>query len=88
MCAYPIGKIRRDMGAQEYNNYRYNWYLFNSIWSYNYTVSTLRGPSGTFLNYWQFASNDELQRYRNGQIAHDSFYSNAPLGQFASIGTG
>ena len=89
MCAYPIAKLRKDMNSQEYATYRNNWILFNTVWSYNYTVSTINGLSGGGLrSYYQFSSNTELQNYRQGQIAHDTVYSNAPVGQFTSIGTG
>ena len=81
ICAYPLGKIREDMGIREYINYKNSWYLFNTVWSYNYTVSTLNG-GGSAYSYYQFMSNGDLVSYSNGQLAHVAFYSNAPSSQF------
>jgi hypothetical protein len=84
MCAYPIGKVRKDMNSQEYSNYRYEWYLFNTVWSYNYTISTLNGQGATY-DYWAYKTNHDRNAYINGQAAHVAFYSNVPAAQFASI---
>ena len=81
ICAYPLGKVRIDMGIQEYRNYKTDWYFFNKVWTYNYTVSTLNGL-GKSNNYYQFMSNGDLISYSNGQLAHVAFYSNAPPTQF------
>jgi len=81
ICAYPLGKIRTDMGIQEYINYKNDWNFFNTVWSYNYTVSTLNGQ-GNLYHYYQFMSNGDMVSYSNGQNAHVSFYSNAPTSQF------
>jgi hypothetical protein len=81
ICAYPLGKIRTDMGIQEYINYKNDWNFFNTVWSYNYTVSTLNGQ-GNLYHYYQFMSNGDMVSYSNGQNAHFSFYSNAPTSQF------
>lgn len=81
ICAYPLGKIRTDMGIQEYINYKSDWNFFNTVWSYNYTVSTLNGQGGS-NHYYQFMSNGDVVSYSNGQLAHVVFYSNAPPNQF------
>jgi hypothetical protein len=89
ILAYPIGKVRKDLGIQEYINYQYNWELFNTVWSYNYTISTLNGgtiPSGSQpYKFYQFMTYKDVTSYSNGQISHISFYSNAPVGQFNNI---
>jgi hypothetical protein len=83
MLAYPIKKIRKDMGMAEYADYKKHWDYFTTVWSYNYTVSTLNGIAGKpMYRPWQHPSNEELLCFRNGQIAHASVYSNAPMGQF------
>jgi len=90
ICAYPLGTIRRDLGIQGYINYKNDWNMFNSVWAYNYTVSTLNGlsvasGSSALYNPWQFMSNGDLVSYSNGQQAHISFYSNVPATQFANF---
>lgn len=86
MIAYPIKKLRKDMGIQEYTNYKQHWDYFTRVWSYNYTVSTLNGIAGKpIYSKWQHASNEELLSYTNGQLAHVTVYSNAPPGQFNSF---
>ena len=84
MCAYPLGKVRIDMGTQEYMNYKADWYFFNTVWSYNYTVSTLNGLGGSNTPY-RFMSNGDMISYSNGQLAHVAFYSNAPTSQFKNF---
>jgi len=84
---YMMGKNRKDMGVQEYLRFRNDWVFFNTVYAYNYTVSTMNGLSADnkFYNPWQFASNGDLTSYMNGQTAHTSFYSNAPIGQFGNF---
>ena len=84
ICAYPLGKVRKDMGIQEYINYKNNWYFFNTVWSYNYTISTLNGE-GNLYNSYQYMNNTDISSYSNGQLAHIAFYSNAPANQFNNI---
>ena len=81
--AYPLGTVRRDMGIQEYINYKNDWNFFETVWSYNYTISTLNGLSGgSRYSPWQFMSNGDIVSYTKGQLAHFAFYSNAPANQF------
>ena len=47
ICEYPLLKIRKDMGFNEYYEYIKAWNTFNTVWSYNYTVSTLNSLSRT-----------------------------------------
>lgn len=84
ICAYPLGKLRIDMGIQEYTNYKTDWYFFNSVWTYNYTVSTLNSQGNLYSPY-QFMTNEHILSYSNGQLAHISFYSNAPTNQFKNF---
>jgi hypothetical protein len=85
--AYPLGTVRRDLGIQGYINYKNDWEFFNTVWSYNYTISTLNGLSVEFFGKyqfspWQFANYADIASYSNGQMAHFAFYSNAPTNQF------
>ena len=73
ICSYPLTKIRSCIPIQEYINYKHDWNLFNTVWSYNYTVSTLNGTSGSY-NPWQFSSNGSAVSYSNGQSAHVACY--------------
>ncbi len=86
ICAYPLAKVRKDMSIQEYITYKLDWNIFNTVWSYNYTISTLNGQAGKPLySYYQFLTIDDQVSYLRGQTAHASYYSNAPTGQFATI---
>lgn len=53
-----------------------DWERFEHIWSYNYTVSTLRAasPKDTTIRPYQFLNNNERISYKNGQAAHASVY--------------
>jgi hypothetical protein len=84
ICAYPLGKIRKDMNSQEYNNYIYEWNMFDTVWTYNYTISTLNGQGSRF-DYYAFLTNRDRISYINGQASHVSFYSNVSPLQFADI---
>jgi hypothetical protein len=74
--SYPLAKVRVGMPAQEYIQYKANWKIFNRIWAYNYSVSTLNG-SGTVYAPYEFASNAEVISYVSGQAAHIAYYSDA-----------
>ena len=84
ILAYPLGKVRKDMNAQEYINYVYDWEMFNTAWSYNYTISTLNA-NGANYSYYTFTTNHDRVSYINGQFSHVVFYSNVPPSQFANI---
>lgn len=84
VCAYPLGKIRKDMNSQEYNQYKYDWNMFNRVWSYNYTISTLNGQGASYT-YWTYTNFKDRTSYINGQESHVTFYSNIPPEQFANI---
>lgn len=89
MCLYPLQSIRRDMSMIEYNQYKQNWFYFNQVWEYNWTVSTLNAAlplSSARYAPWQHLSMNDLLSYSNGQLAHIQVYSNAPPGQFNNIG--
>ena len=80
ICAYPLAKIRVGMPAQEYMQYKANWYFFNDVWSYNYTVSTLNGSDPgqkRLYSPYEFMKNADFISYVNGQAAHIGYYSNA-----------
>ena len=84
ILAYPLGKIRKDMNSQEYTNYVYNWNMFNTVWSYNYTISTLNSQ-GQNHDYYAFTTQHDRVAYINGQVSHVTFYSNVSPRQFANI---
>lgn len=84
ICQYPLGKVRNDMGFQEYNRYKNDWTYFNHVWSYNYTVSTL-WAAGTPTSYYAFPTSDAALSYSNGQASHVAYYSNVDPKQFANI---
>ena len=82
MYSYPLAKVRSGMGSQEYTNYKQDWMFFNTVWSYNYTVSSLNGileseGKGSQYSSYKFASNADQISYRNGQISHQSVYPNS-----------
>ena len=83
ILAYPLAKVRSGIGIQEYINYKNDWNFFNTVWSYNYTISTLNG-SGKHYMYYQFMSNGDQVSYSNGQMAHAAFYSDN-MSQFNNI---
>lgn len=71
---YMFSTLRRGYGIQEYVNYQRDWVFFNTVWSYNYTVSTLNGQGGRLYQPWQFLSSQDRASYSNGQSAHASVY--------------
>lgn len=76
--AYPLANVRGGLGIQEYLNYKRDWIFFNTVWSYNYTVSTLNA-NGTYHSPWHFETNSDLVSFTNGQNAHTAFYSNVNI---------
>jgi len=76
IVAYPLAKVRVGMPSREYTQYKLDWFFFNDVWSYNYTVSTLNGSSG-ILSYspYDFAKNADFISYTRGQAAHIAYYS-------------
>lgn len=78
--SYPLAFQRKDLTNQERIKYTYEWNIFDQIWAYNYTASTIGGSP------WQFLNNNEHLAYRNGQISHATIYSTASIsGQFDNI---
>ena len=85
MCQYPLIKVRMDISFDEYIVYKNNWYTFNKIWAYNYTIRDLRERGGV-QNYYKFQSDSERLSYRIGQATHSYMYSDAATtGAFNSI---
>ncbi len=87
ICAFPLAYPRKDMNARERISFRYEWITFDTVWMYNYTVSTLNGTivPKAYLPY-QFQSYSEQIAYSNGQLSHIQYYSTAGLaGQFNNI---
>ena len=91
ICAYPLAKVKGTMSVQEYLNYKQDWYFFNTVWSYNYTISTLNGlassspptaPPGTPLNSYKFMRRADLVSYSNGQVSHTEVYPSASFKNF------
>jgi hypothetical protein len=73
ICIYPLSTIRKGYNIQEYVNFQRDWGFFNTVWSYNYTVSTLNGQGGLYQP-WQFTSGQDRTSYSNGQAAHIAAY--------------
>lgn len=81
LCKYPLVKVRKDMGFQEYADYKKNWYIFNRILAYNYDIR-----AAGLNTFYIFASNAELNSYILGQYAHIASYpAAAALGIFNNI---
>lgn len=82
--AFRLVKVRKDMNQSEYTQYKVNWDYFNTVWAYNYTVSTLNGPlEKPKYSWWQHLTRSDLSAYSNGQLAHISAYpSTAVTGLF------
>lgn len=91
ISAYPVAKLRMDMPSREYTVYKSDWDVFNRIWVYDYSVSTLngRGPGTVNYSYYDFANYSEKMSYMNGQTAHIAYYitytGKAPFGTFNTI---
>lgn len=84
LCSnYPLAKVRSDMGNEEYTRYKNDWNMFTRVWSYNYTVSTMRGGGDKTVKYYQFLSNQDAISYKNGQNGYATVYS--PATTFADI---
>ena len=81
LCTYPLVQIRKDMSIQEKITYNYEWNTFNTVWAYNYTVSTVNGLGGLTgigaNSPWQHINNKERIAYRRGQIFHVQAYPDA-----------
>lgn len=85
ICAFSFSTIRRGYNIQEYVNYQRDWVFFNTVWSYNYTVSTLNGQGGQLYTPWQFTSGQDRTSYSNGQAAHVAVYPSSAT-VFTNIG--
>lgn len=75
--AYIFSTIRRGYSIGEYMTCQKDWIFFNTVWSYNYTVSTLNGQNqgnGIYVHPWQFINSQERSSYSNGQAAHIAVY--------------
>lgn len=87
ICAFPLAYYRKDLNSSERTAYRYEWVTFETIWAYNYTVSTLNGITlPKPYSPYQFQSKNEQLAYSNGQLSHIAYYSTAAItGQFNNI---
>jgi hypothetical protein len=86
LCGYPVASIRKDFSQGEWLDYKENWDLFNKVWIYNYSISTLNGERGTSKLPWMYTSNRERSMYLKGQSAHVETYPEAgSAGQFNNI---
>jgi len=87
MCKYPIFKQRKDMTIQEYNQYIIDWNIFNKVWIYNYTITSLNkiatiGPGSNFtpkILQYEFTSGDQRISFIRGQGAHVAAYPASSL---------
>ena len=84
---FPLAFSRKDLSNQERIKYTYEWNVFDQVWAYNYTVSTLNGQSGNYIySPYQYLNLNERLAYTNGQLAHIAYYSTAgAAGQFNNI---
>jgi hypothetical protein len=84
---FPIAYPRKDMNSRERISFRYEWVTFETIWMYNYTVSTFNGITVPKpYSPYQFQSKNEQIAYSNGQLSHIQYYSTAgAAGQFNNI---
>jgi hypothetical protein len=73
ITAYPLKKVRNDMTMGQYIDYVADWTLFNNIWAFNYTVSTLK-TQGIYTDYYSFHTNQEQLSCLRGQLAHAAVY--------------
>ena len=74
ICSYDFSTVRKGYSISEYLTYQKDWLFFNTVWSYNYTVSTMNGQGGNLYQPWQFIDNADRVSYNNGQIAHIAVY--------------
>lgn len=74
ICSYGFNSIRKGYSIREYVTYQKDWLFFNTVWSYNYTVSTLNGQGARLYQPWQFNDNNDRVSYNNGQVAHIEVY--------------
>ncbi len=85
ICSYPLGKVRACIPIREYIAYKNDWYFFDNVWSYNYTVSTIRSTENLYVRPYHFLNNAEMVSYSNGQSAHVAYYSNVSSSVFRNI---
>ena len=85
---YPVYKLRKDMSRNEYIKYTLDWNNFNSVWIYNYTITSLNmiatigRPPGEYripLGPYEFITGDERISYRLGQESHLAAYPQSSL---------
>lgn len=77
ICSYDFNTVRKGYSIREYVTYKQDWLFFNTVWSYNYTVSTMNGQGANLYQPWQFIDNNDRVNYNNGQIAHVAVYPNS-----------
>lgn len=87
ICTYPFRIVRKDMSQNEYLQTKMDWYQFDKVWAYNYSVSTLNGnASRKVYSPYYFLTNNEKNSYARGQIGHIEAYSSiAKTGFFNNI---
>lgn len=85
ICSYPLAKVRSCMPIREYIAYKNDWYFFDNVWSYNYTVSTINSTESRYLRPYHYLNNAEMISYSNGQSAHIAYYSNVSSSVFQNI---
>ena len=75
LCPFTIATSRKDMNAAELIQYRVDWYFFNRVWAYQYTVSTLNGQAGSAkYSSFQFSGSEDMCSFKNGRAAHVAAY--------------
>ena len=78
ICEYPLASVRKDFTPLEWTTYKNDWKVFDTIWSYNYSVSTVNGQEG-YKKYspYQFLNFNQRNSYLKGQFAHIDYYTEA-----------
>ena len=90
LCDYPLASQRKDYNQSEWTMYKIEWDIFNKIWTYNYSVSTINGlAQQKVYEPYKFLSYDQRVAYIKGQQAHVAYYvtylGTAPVGSFNDI---
>ena len=85
MRQFPVIKSRSDMLSQEYYKYSNTWNYFQTVWVYNYSVSTLNAAAEVpYYGPYEFNTNENRIAYIQGQAYHGAQYPSS-ITTFASI---
>jgi hypothetical protein len=85
---YIVTSPQKDWSSEQWTNFKKDWFKFNQVWAYNYTVSTLNAslPAKSQYARYQFLTYDEKASYVKGQTYHVIGYpTQAAAGAFNNI---